>query len=231
MKHQMVTVPKVLILIVLIALILCASFACVAGLQLWNGIKRTRSLLLLSTPQRQCVENITNINDLVYVEKLEGDDIGIGYLVDQDYYVAIFHVAQDAVCDIEFQEKAWDCYDEYQAVYCEEGDYKFKPQKIERVELTGSPPEEIYAWFDVYGMGNRTGAKHRFYVEQPGGSFEAVLTLRLCVSLSSVEIDDESHEIVATDDVVCDMFHGRKEHIRYSLHDGMPQRLEDWYDE
>jgi hypothetical protein len=99
------------------------------------------------------------------------------------------------------------------------------------VELTGSPPEEIYVWFDISGMGNHSGAKHKFYVKQSDDSFEAILTLRLCVPWSSLVIDNESRDIVATTSVVCDMGFGRAEHIRYSLLDGTPRKLEDWFDE
>jgi hypothetical protein len=216
-----------------LSVILVICIGCVVGTWLRNRTKSTIELLWpLSSTQRQCVENIVAKNKLVYVEKqADEQSIAIGYLIDEDYYVALFSTVQDSSCQVEFHRKVWDCYDEYQAVYCQERDYGFKPQKIERVELTGSPPEEVYVWFDISGMGNHRGAKHKFHVKQSDDSFEAILTLRLCVPWSSLEIDNESRDIVATTSVVCDMGFGRAEHIRYSLLDGTPRKFEDWFDE
>jgi hypothetical protein len=178
----------------------------------------------LDTTQRQCVRQITDSGSLVYVEKQTDEDyIAIGYLVDDDYFVSIFNVDQSDHCNIEFQERVWNCYEQVLGVYCNRYGYSIKPERIQRVELTDNEFPEVYVWFDALGPGKVSNAYHVFYTRQMDSSFEPVLTLRLCVSLSSVEIDSDSMKIVVTNDLICDMFHDRKEVIECSLLHGTPQ--------
>lgn len=216
----------------LIGIILTMCLVCVAGLWLKNRTKSTIELLWpLTIAQRQCVSQITDKSNLVYVEnQTDEDSIAIGYLVGYDYYVSVFNVGQSGYCNVEFQEKVWGCHEHVLPVYCDEPGYKLRPKRIRMVELTGSSPPEIYAWFDTPGPGRNSNAHHVFYTKQMDDSYRAVLTLRLCLGLSSVEIDTDSQKIVATDDLGCDMFHDRKEVIECSLLGGEAQCVEIRHD-
>ncbi len=202
------------------------------ALWLKNRTPTTIELLQpLSPVQRDCAKQILDGNNLIFIEQqAHSNNVAIGYVVNQDFYTAIFSASQSGDCRIEFNEKAFDCYDYYLAEYCHTDYSGLKPHKIEQVELTGSPPLEVYVWFDVLGLGGRGAAKHRFFVEQADGSFKPILTLNLCRDLNSLEIKSDSQTISATDDLVCDEFEGRKEHIDYSLLNGTAKPLHDWLD-
>ncbi len=200
----------------------------------WRLAVTPKALVLLrslSPVQRSCVEEIVGSGTLAIVEPQEVDgSLAIGYLVDKDYYTSILSIRSSGSCHSEFKAKAFDCYDEYQVIYCRDSDYRVEPRRIQKVELSDDLTPYVYVWFDVFGLGVRGGAHHSFYVEQADGSGKLVLALKLCVGLSSLRIDGATHMVSALDDVVCDMFHGRKEHIDYSLIDGMARKLSDWFD-
>jgi hypothetical protein len=206
--------------IVLIGAILTLCFTCIIGTWLSNRTKSTRELLgPLTKTQRICTRQIVGDGTLVHVEKNQ-DNIAIGYFIDDDLYVSIFNTSQDDTCNVEFQERVWHCYDLKSAEYCDKYGYDIEPKKILQVELTDNASQEVYVWFDARGPGRNGNAHHIFYVEQPDHSYEPIFILTLCTGLSSVEIDKESKKIIATDDMNCDMFHGRKEVIECSILDG-----------
>jgi hypothetical protein len=208
---------------------ICAILAtCVVLPWLENRTKSTLELLWpLTAIERQCVKQIVGNGKLVYVEKLADSNlVAAGYLVYKDYRVSVFSADQSGHCNVEFQENAW------QLVPFGDGtsysqEYELRPRKVQRVELTGNYPPEIYVWFDLRGPGKRTNAKHIFYVKQADGAFKAVLTLQLCLGLSSVRIDSSLQRILATDDMQCDWPPGDKEYIEYSLSNGIPHRIRD----
>jgi hypothetical protein len=203
---------------------------CIGGLWLSTRPKSKIELLWpLTTPQRQCVEQIIGSSKPVYVEKqADGESIGIGYTTTgTDYYVAIFSVDQSGVCEVAFQKEVWNCYDEFLETYRE--DTRAKPKKIALVELTGSEPSEVYIWFDT--RGRWTGAKHVFYIEQPDGAYEEVMRLRICSGLSSVEIRNEggSTTVMVQDDRLCDSPKSNKQnYTEYSLITGEPEIIRQW---
>ena len=204
------------------------------GISLWIS-KKPKSAAVLLRPltmnQQQCVEQEIGDNDLIYVEKeTDTNTVYIGYQNKNDYYVSIFNIDVNGGCVIEFQERVWNCYQERINEACIEG-YEFKPANIQKVELTNHAPAEIYISFDTMGSGIRNNAHHIFFVEKSDGRYEALLHLQLCMGLSSVEINYTLQTIVTTDDLVCDMFHGRKEHLEYSLYNGELTILADWFDE
>ena len=185
----------------------------------------------LAANQQHCVEQVIGENNLIYVKEKAGSDVVyIGYNNRDDYYVSIIRSDDSGRCETEFQKRIWNCYEERANDACVEG-YEFKPMDIQEAELTGNPPSEIYISFDTLGPGKRINAHHIFYVEEAGGDYEALLHLQLCLGLSSVEIDTDLQTIVATDDLVCDMFHGRKEHMEYSLLNGEVTVVANWFDE
>ena len=220
------------LLIACLIIIASAFLICVAALWLADRTPTSDELLQpLTTSQRRCVEQIINGHTLIYSSKqISENKLVLGYTEDKDLYVAVISEDPTNACRIEFNEKVFDCYSNYLPKYCT--NYKLRLQKVEPVELTGDPPAEMYVWFDVLGIGAgaRGDAKHQFYVKQSDGSFKLALELRLCVNLSSLEIDKDLRKIIATDDLVCDEFPGRKEYIEYALPKGTPQPLKDTFD-
>ncbi len=228
---QMTLKPKFVIAFVLV-IIASASAVCAAVLWLSDRTPTPDELLRpLTTSQRQCAEQIVKGHTLIYsLQQISENKLVLGYTGDKDFYVAVINEELNNACHVEFNEKVFDCYKSYLPEYCT--DYKLRLQKVETVELTGDAPAEIYVWFDVLGMnfGGRGDAKHQFYVKQSDGAFSLALELRLCVDLSSLEIDRNLRKIIATDDLVCDEFPGRKEYIEYILPEGTPQKLRDDFD-
>ncbi len=216
----------------IVGLIIIASafLICLATLGMTDRTPTPAELLQpLTASQRQCVEQIVNGYTLIYAsQQASKNNLVLGYTGDKDLYVAVIDEVPMNACHVEFNEKVFDCYTNYLPEYCI--NYKLRLQKVEAVELTGDAPAEMYVWFDTVGLGRRSGARHQFYVEQPDGSFRMALELKLCTGLSSVEIDDGLREIIATDDVACNMSHGKKEYIEYALPNGTPQKLRDDFD-
>ena len=205
----------------------------IAALWLANRTPTPAELLQpLTASQRRCAEQIVDGHTLIYAsQQLPDNKLVLGYTGDKDLFVAVLNEEPDNACHVEFNEKVFDCYKAYVAKHCT--DLSARLQKVEAVELTGNAPAEMYVWFDVLGIGAgaRGDAKHQFYVKQSGGSFDLALELRLCVNLSSLEIDKDLRKIIATDDLVCDEFPGgRKEYIEYALPKGTPQPLRDDFD-
>lgn len=217
-------------------LIFLASAFLIGIAALWLAIwlanrTPTRAELLqpLTAAQRQCVEQIINGHTLIYASQQSSDNkLVLGYSGDNDLYVAVISEDPQNTCRTEFNKKVFDCYEAYLNEYC--ADYTLRLQKVENVELTGGAPAEMYIWFDILRLDKRSGARHQFYVRHPDDSLEMVLELKLCVGLSSVEIDNGLAKIIATDDIVCDMTPRRKEYIEYALPNGTPQKLRDDFD-
>jgi hypothetical protein len=208
---------------------ICAVLAtCVVLLWLENRTKSTMELLWpLTALERQCVKQIVGNGKLIYVERqADSNFAAAGYLVNKDYHVSVFSTDQSGHCNVEFQENVWQLAPFGDGTpYSRE--YELRPRKIQRVELTGNYPLEIYVWFDLLGPGKRTNAKHIFYVKQADGTSIAALTLQLCLGSSSVRIDRSLQRILATDDMQCDWPSGDKEYIEYSLSNGIPHRISD----
>jgi hypothetical protein len=202
-------------------------------LALWlNTPSEPRKLPRHLTPmQRKCIDELVGNATLAFVEsQYTIGSVAVGYLADKGYYTSIIGIDPNGNCHIDFHAQVFRCFDEYHAQYCQGSDYRVEPRRIQQIELTGDFPPDVYVWFDVLGMGSRDGAHHLFFVGQADGSAKPILTLRLCVGLSSLGINTANRMISAVDDVVCDTFSGRKEHIDYSLAGGTATKLSDWFD-
>jgi hypothetical protein len=197
----------------------------------WLKLKTQNDTLLLwslTQSERECARQIVATNDLVFVET-EADNgfVAVGYLVGRKYHVSTFKVSSVGLCEIEFQQEVFDCYDEIQAWLCDEHEYKVRPKHVQSIELTGDQTPEVYIWYETPGPGIRSNAHYMFYQKQANGSYEVLLHLRLCLGLSTVTVDAEQQKIFAVDDLVCDMFHGPKEYLEYSLAGGTLKVLRD----
>jgi hypothetical protein len=209
-------------------LILFAMTIVLLGLySFWLKLKTQNDTLLLwplTELERECARQIVGSNDLVFVQRqTDNGVVGVGYLVGRKYHVSTFKVSPEGLCEIDFQQEVFDCYDEILAWLCDENEYKVKPKLVQSVELTGDQTPEVYIWYETPGPGKRYNSHHMFYQKQGDGPYEVLLHLRRCFGLSTVTVDAEQQKIVSVDDLVCDMFHGRKEYIEYSLARGTIQ--------
>lgn len=223
-------IRKLSFLVLGVIVILCFGFI----LNSWssNRNKNTRELLSVVTKEEQrCIDQEIGEKTLVFIEKeARTKSIYLGYHSRDDYYVSIISVGANNDCVVELQEMVWNCIENKVAVACEAG-YEFVARDIRKAELTGELPQEVYIFFDTKGQGKRQNTQHIIYTEKDDGNYQILLHLKMCLGLSSVEINPRSQTILATDDIVCDTFDGRKENIEYSLRNGEITVLADWIDE
>jgi hypothetical protein len=193
----------------------------------WLKLKtQTDTLLLwpLTELERECARQIVGSNDLVFVQsQSDNQSVAVGYMIDGKYHVAIFEANSASLCEFEFEQAVFECYDQKLALFCDQNEYRVTPKSVQVVELTGDQTPEIYIWYETPGPGKRYNSHHMFYQKQGDGPYEVLLHLRRCFGLSTVTVDAEQQKIVSVDDLVCDMFHGRKEYIEYSLAGGTIQ--------
>ena len=199
----------------------------------WLKLKSQNDTLLLwsLTPiERECAKEIVASNDLNFVQTQADDQsIAIGYMIDSKYHVSIFKVGAAGLCEIEFQQEVFECYEQILAALCDQYEHKITPKSVQVVELTGDQTAEIYVWYQIRPFG-RGGERHVFYQKQSDGSNKVLLYLRLCPRLSNVTILSVPQRILAVNDLVCDMFHDRKEYMAYSLAGGTLQVIRDEID-
>ncbi len=220
---------KSIIALVSVLSILGTCFFVLSAWLLRDTITRAVRFWELTPAQRQCAQQIAG--KLAYIERQDDKySVAIGYFVDDDYLVALYSIGDQERCDIEFQKKvghldifgAGTSYEDKDSLY---------PKAIRKMNLGGDQSPEIYVWFDIYGPGKRTNAKHIFFAKQPNGPYEAVLSLELCVGISSVQILDKqtTPSIMVTNDRLCDWPPSdMQSYIEYSLSTGMPQVIRSW---
>ena len=182
----------------------------------------------LTNAQRHCIQEVTD-NPVYVEEQRDIDSVAVGYLINDDFYVAIFDVSHNGRCRPIFQEKVWHL-EIFGAgtSYAKKDD--IRPQKIRLLRLTNSPDPVIYIWFDILGVGKRTNAKHIFFAKQKDNSYQSILLLKLCVGLSSVEITEQiPPTIMVIDDRQCDWPpSNERDYLEYSLWDEQPVILRAW---
>ncbi len=193
------------------------------------NVTRNVRIWQMSAAQRQCAEQFAS--NLAFVDKPDdGDSIAIGYLVGDDYYVAIYSVGAQGQCDVEFREKVRHLqpFGSANSFKKEEG---ILLKAVRKVRLSNSPSPDVYVWFETPGLFSYEHTTHIFFVEQPDSSYKAALVLDLCVGAGSVQITNERDTplIVVTSTRYCGWppDHGVGS-VEYSLSDGTAQTIRRW---
>lgn len=199
----------------------------------WENISsdviRNVRLWQMSPAQLQCAQQFAG--DLAFIEQqADGNSVAIGYLVGDDYHVAIYSIGAQAQCDVEFHETIGHLqpFGSANSFKKEEG---ILLKAVRKVRLSNGPSPDIYVWFETPGIFGYHFAKHIFFVKQPEGSLKAVLLVDLCIGAGSVQITNErgTPSIVVTSTRNCgwppDHRVGSAE---YSLSDGTARMIKWW---
>lgn len=210
-----------------VGLILVFSMIVLVGIRIIRGTTEGK-LWLLPSAQRHCVEQI--VSDLVYLKpQADSDFVTVGYLINDDYYIEIFDTSQSGQCDSVFHELVWHLETFGPGTSYEKKD-KLSPHDVQWVNLTNSSEPIVYVWFDVPGVGKHANAKHIFFMKQMDGTYQAILTLELCDSFSSVHITaQDPPTLIVENDLICDWpSSDPKSYAEYSLWSGVPIVVRSW---
>lgn len=225
---------KLKLILLFIFTLLLLGICCGPRILDWTRLPEVKSpeelLEPLTATQVQCIEQITDKNNITYVEVQEDNNfLGVGYVAPDGFYAAMLDATQNGNCHLEFQRMI-------SGLQNPGGDTKeIIFLRVQRLELTGDGIPDIYVWRNQYKTGRRGSAKHIVYSKQADGSYEIVLLLSLCRDRSSVQIMEsegaDRSRIIVTDDERCGRTPDEKKHIELVLNNQGHETIKIWKDE